>query len=147
METFKRRQFLFLWILVPPSPIKFPGGGGFLSSASPAKSPGGGGFLSSASPDLAPKGEGVLYLASSAFVCSNGGGCDLAPAIDLSVAGETRPCSDVGSPGGGDDAGSYLEVGRIARCRWIDQVYEFLVVRLFLMMLYAVLVNICPLLP
>ena len=35
------------------------------------------------------------------------------------VAGETRPCSDVGSPGGGDDAGSYLEVGRIARCRWI----------------------------
>ena len=58
--------------LVPPSPIKFPGGGrgGFLSSASPAKSPGGGGFLSSASPDRAPKGEGVLYLASSAFVCS-----------------------------------------------------------------------------
>ncbi|KAF2615321.1 hypothetical protein F2Q70_00010072 [Brassica cretica] len=35
------------------------------------------------------------------------------------VAGETRPCSDVGSPGGGDDAGSYLEVGRIARCRWM----------------------------
>ncbi|KAH0891477.1 hypothetical protein HID58_053906, partial [Brassica napus] len=34
------------------------------------------------------------------------------------VAGETRPCSDVGSPGGGDDAGSYLEVGRITRCRW-----------------------------
>ncbi|KAH0893254.1 hypothetical protein HID58_055683, partial [Brassica napus] len=35
------------------------------------------------------------------------------------VAGETPPCSDVGSPGGGDDAGSYLEVGRIARCRWM----------------------------
>ena len=35
------------------------------------------------------------------------------------VSGETRSCSDVGSPGGGDDAGSYLEVGRIARCRWM----------------------------
>ncbi|KAH0911893.1 LOW QUALITY PROTEIN: hypothetical protein HID58_035214, partial [Brassica napus] len=67
-------------------------------------------------------------------VCSNGGGDDLALAIDLSgkdytrvkdggsedgghglrfvtvshvpvVAGETRPCSDVGSPGGGDVRG------------------------------------------
>ena len=33
------------------------------------------------------------------------------------VAGETRPCSDVGSPGSGDVAGSYLEVGRIASRR------------------------------
>ncbi|WZZ48938.1 hypothetical protein YC2023_049045 [Brassica napus] len=28
------------------------------------------------------------------------------------VSGETRSCSDVGSPGGGDDAGSYLEAFR-----------------------------------
>ncbi|CAG7906883.1 unnamed protein product [Brassica rapa] len=54
--------------LVPPSPFKFPGGGGFFSSASPAKSPGGRGSLSSASPDHVPRGEGVLYLASSALV-------------------------------------------------------------------------------
>ncbi|KAF3595317.1 hypothetical protein DY000_02025630 [Brassica cretica] len=60
----------FVAPLVPPAPIKFPGGGGFLSSASPAKSPGGGGFLSSASPDRALKGKGVFYLAPSAFVCS-----------------------------------------------------------------------------
>uniref|UniRef100_M4EWQ5 acyl-CoA hydrolase n=1 Tax=Brassica campestris TaxID=3711 RepID=M4EWQ5_BRACM len=59
--------------IVLPSPFKFPGGGGFVSSASPAKSPGGGGSHSSASPDRAPRGEGVLYLSSSAsgsFVCS-----------------------------------------------------------------------------
>ncbi|KAF3499262.1 hypothetical protein F2Q69_00039361 [Brassica cretica] len=39
-------------------------------------------------------------------VCSNGGGDDLAPAIDLAVAGETRPFSDVSAPGGGDVCGS-----------------------------------------
>ncbi|KAF3496705.1 hypothetical protein DY000_02057131 [Brassica cretica] len=52
-------------LIAPPSPFKFPGGGGLFSSASPAKSPGGGGSLSSASPDRAPRGEGVLYLALS----------------------------------------------------------------------------------
>ncbi|CAN7069591.1 unnamed protein product, partial [Brassica oleracea var. botrytis] len=57
--------------LVPSSPFKFPGGGGFFSSASPAKSSGGRGSLSSASSDHAPRGEGVLYIASSALAFSS----------------------------------------------------------------------------
>ncbi|KAH0850362.1 hypothetical protein HID58_095604, partial [Brassica napus] len=58
----------------------------------------------------------------SSGVCSNGGGCDLATAIDLSDKDNTRVThgcvrrvlSDVGAPGGGDVAGLGPELGRIA---------------------------------
>ncbi|KAF3600187.1 hypothetical protein F2Q69_00035593 [Brassica cretica] len=106
MESFKRRQILFLWIRGEEV------GRRLVATV----------FLC-----VAGKVSGKWRLPQLCVAGSCSEGCDLAPAIDLSDKDNTRVkhgCGEegvevIGSSGGGDDAGSYLEVGRIARCRWM----------------------------